>query len=95
MEEVLIIGGIGVGALLILAPIVGFINPQVGQAMSDSGRNLLKDGLKIGMDAYEKVEASVAEAGQSWEDLVAEVKSEKATNNAKDPHRIEISGDNS
>ncbi len=95
MEEVLIIGGIGVGALLILAPVVGFINPQIGQAMSDSGRDLLKNGLKVGMEAYEKIESSVAEAGQSWEDLVAEVKSEKSTNNAKDPQTIEITGDKS
>ncbi|ACK68686.1 hypothetical protein PCC7424_0218 [Gloeothece citriformis PCC 7424] len=92
MEEVLIIGGIGVAGLLILAPVVGLLNPQVGKAMTDSGRNLAKTGIKFGIDASEKIQRSIAEAGQSWEDLVAEAKSEKELdkNSNNSPQTVEI-----
>lgn len=92
MEEILIIGGIGVAALVVLAPIVGFLNPQVGKAMSDSGHNLAKTGITIGIDTYEKLQSFVAESGQSWEDLVAEAKSEHET--AKNSQIVEISQNN-
>ncbi|WP_013334280.1 DUF5132 domain-containing protein [Gloeothece verrucosa] len=97
MEEVLIIGGIGVAALVVLAPIVGYLNPEVGKAMSDSGRNLAKTGIKFGLDAYEKLQGSVVEAGQSWEDLVAEAKLEKEMdkNSNHNPQVIDISPTNS
>lgn len=77
MEELLVVGGIGVVALLVLGSLVGLVNPPAGKAISDTGRDAAKSGIKLGMEACEKFQATFAEAGQSWEDLVAETKAER------------------
>ncbi|MEG3439383.1 DUF5132 domain-containing protein [Pannus brasiliensis CCIBt3594] len=91
MEELLLLGA-GVVAVAVAAPIIGsLINPELGQAIADSGRNLVKEGLKLGMDATEQVQTSIAEVNESWNDLVAEAKAERmSTNNARPIQNIEI-----
>ena len=76
MEELLVVGGIGVVALLVLGSLVGLASPQTGEAISETGRNAAKSGIKLGIDAVEKIQVTVASAGQSWQDLVAEAKAE-------------------
>jgi hypothetical protein len=68
MEELLIVGGIGVVALLALGSVVSLASPQTSQVISDTGRNAAKSGIKLGMEACEKVQATFAEASQSWQD---------------------------
>lgn len=94
MEELLLLGA-GVVAVAVAAPIIGsLINPELGQTIADSGRNLVKEGLKFGMDATETVQTSIAEVNESWNDLVAEAKAERtATNNARPVQNIEIVSD--
>jgi hypothetical protein len=77
MEELLVIGGIGVVGLVALGSVIGLVNSQAGEAISESGREIAKNGLKLGMEATEKIQASIAEASESWNDLVAEAQAEK------------------
>jgi hypothetical protein len=81
MEELLVIGGIGVVALLALGSVVSLASPETGQVISDTGRNAAKNGIKFGMEACEKLQVTFTEASQSWQDLVAEVKAETHTVN--------------
>lgn len=94
MEQLLLLGA-GVVALAVAAPIIGsLVNPELGQTIADSSRNLLKEGIKLSLEATEKVQSSVAEASESWNDLVAEAKAEKAsTNNARPVQSIEIASE--
>ncbi|MGV2388517.1 MAG UNVERIFIED_CONTAM: DUF5132 domain-containing protein [Microcystis novacekii LVE1205-3] len=78
MEELLVVGGVGVVAILVLGSLVGLASPQTGKAITDTGRNAAKSGIELGMEASEKLQATFAEAGQSWQDLVAEAKAETA-----------------
>lgn len=92
MEELVLLGA-GAIAVVVAAPIIGsLINPELGKSIAESGRNLLKEGLKFGMDAAENFQSSFSEAGECWNDLVAEAKNERETNlNAKEPPKsIEI-----
>lgn len=80
MEEVLVIGGlgvVGVVALAVAAPLVGIVNPELGKNLSESGRNLTKNGIKLGMETYDKFQNTLTETGKSWENLLAEVKLER------------------
>jgi hypothetical protein len=77
MEELLIIGGIGAVGLIVFGSAIAFVDKATGDTISNTGRELAKNGLKLSMDAVEKVQASIAEAGESWNDLVAEAKAEK------------------
>lgn len=86
MEELLVVGGIGVAALLVLGSVVGLANSEAGKAIADTGKNAAKSGIKLGMEAREKIQATFAEAGQSWQDLVAEAKAE--TEAARNTSRI-------
>jgi hypothetical protein len=62
MEELLLLGA-GAVAVLVVAPIVGAaVNPELGKSISDSGRDLIKGGLKFGMETTEKLQSSFAEA---------------------------------
>jgi hypothetical protein len=78
MEELLVIGGVGVVAILVLGSLVILASPQTGKAITDTGRNAAKSGIKLGMEASEKLQATFVEVGQSWQDLVAEAKAETA-----------------
>ncbi|CCI13617.1 Genome sequencing data, contig C270 [Microcystis aeruginosa PCC 9806] len=92
MEELLLLGA-GAVAVLVVAPIVrAAVNPELGKSISDSGRDLIKGGLKFGMETTEKLQSSFAEATESWNDLVAEAKSEVDTRKAapQPPREVEI-----
>jgi hypothetical protein len=60
----------GIGAI-VLAPVVI-------PAAAKVGKPLAKTAIKGGIFAYEKVRSAVAETGEVFEDLVAEVKAEIA-----------------
>lgn len=60
----------GIGAV-ILAPVVLPVVAGVGKPVAKS---LIKGGLVL----YEKSRGALAEAGETWEDMVAEVKAEMA-----------------
>jgi len=84
--------GVGIGALLI-APVIGsFANPEIGKSVSDSGRSLTKNGIKLGFEALDKVQTTFAEASESFNDLFAEAKSEVEAkrNGAQLPREVEI-----
>ncbi len=90
---------VGVGAL-VLAPVIGVAgtlagkDTAVGESLSESSKNLAKAGLLWGMDVFDKTQTFVAEAGESFQDLVAEARAERAvaTSKAPDqtPHQIPI-----
>jgi len=80
MEELIVIGAVGaagVVALAVAAPLVGIVNPELGKTISDSGKNLTKNGLKLGMETYEKFQNSLTETNKAWDNLLAEVKLER------------------
>lgn len=69
---------IGAGALLVV-PAIGAVNSLTGNAVSDSGRSVAKTGLMWVFDAFDKTQGAIAEAGESFQDLIAEAKAEKAS----------------
>lgn len=82
--ELLVAFGIGAG-LMALAPAVSAVtgNNGLSQSMKDTGRDLTKRGLKVGVVVADKVSAAtksvvnnVAEMGESFNDLVAEARAE-------------------
>jgi hypothetical protein len=92
MEELLLLGA-GVVAVAIAAPVVSsLVNPEIGQAIEENGRNLLKEVIKCGLETTEKVQDSIATTEKSWSDLVAEAKTERENSrNSRTVHSIEIS----
>ncbi len=90
-EEPLAALAIGVGALVI-APILGVAgtvagkDTAVGESLSESSKNLAKAGILWGMDIFDKTQSAVAEAGESFQDLVAEAKADRAAAKAKAPY---------
>lgn len=79
----------GVGASLVaLAPLVRrYGSQQVGDSMSDTGRSLAKQGIKLGVTvagvastAAQSVARGAAEAAESFNDLVAEARAEMNAN---------------
>ncbi len=83
---------VGVGAL-VLAPVIGVVgtvagkDTAVGESLSESSKNLTKAGLIWGMDVLDKTQTFVAEAGESFQDLVAEASAERAAAASKAPDR--------
>ena len=82
--EMLVAFGIGAG-LMALAPAVSAVTggSKLSRNMSETGRDLTKRGLKLGVVVADKVaEASksvahnVAEFGESFNDLVAEARAD-------------------
>jgi hypothetical protein len=71
---------IGVGALAI-APIIGAVDAVTGRNLSDSARSTAKSGLVWAFQAFDKVQASAAEASESFQDLIAEAKSDLRSSN--------------
>ncbi|OUL25018.1 DUF5132 domain-containing protein [Nostoc sp. 106C] len=63
----------GIGAVL-LAPV---LLPMV----AGIGKPIAKSLIKGSMVAYEKSRGALAELGESWEDMIAEVKAELAESN--------------
>jgi len=79
---------IGAGAL-ILVPVLGAVNSMTGNTLSDSARGAAKTGLVFALDTFDKSQRMIAEAGESFQDLVAEAKSDrtKPANGAPEAHR--------
>lgn len=90
------VAALGVGAAaLALAPLIGALgNPEVGKSLADSGRDLTKNGIKWGLETFEKVQETLAEASESWNDLVAEAEAEirtaKTSTKSEPPTEVEI-----
>lgn len=98
--EPLTAAGIGLGALA-LAPVVGVVgsalgpDSAVGNSLSESSRSLAKTGLGWAFDVYDKTQSFVAESSESFQDLVAEAKTDLKKSKAKAeqspmPHQVEI-----
>jgi len=88
--EMLVAFGIGAG-LMALAPAVSAVTggSKLSQSMSDTGRDLTKRGLKLGVVVADKVAEvskglvhNVAEMGESFNDLVAEARADLAEERA-------------
>ena len=75
--EVELIPGMLIGIAAVLAP--NFL-PRLGKAI----RPLVKGAVRAGYALAEKTRETVAEAGEQFEDIVAEVKSETATTSGSD-----------
>ncbi|MEY4825881.1 MAG: hypothetical protein RLZZ430_1531 [Cyanobacteriota bacterium] len=89
--EVLVAFGIGAG-LMALAPAVSAVTggSKLSRNMAETGRDLTKRGLKVGVIVVDKVtEATsavvhnVSELGESFGDLVAEAKADLAQERSK------------
>ena len=92
--------GIGIGAL-VLTPAIGAVGSVVGadsamgSSLTESSRSLAKTGLVWVFDAFDKTQTFFAEAGESFQDLVAEAKTDLNTAKSKaaqnsPPHPVEI-----
>jgi hypothetical protein len=92
--EPIVAFGAELGALALGSALVSLGNSEAGKPLVQSGRDLTKHGLKWGMEAFGKVQETVAEAGESWNDIVAEARSEiketKASAEAVAPREVEI-----
>jgi len=87
--------GAGLAALA-LAPVLGALgNTEASKTLSESGRNLTKDGIKWGIETFDKVQGAVAEAGETLNDIVAEARTEartpKNSSTPPQPKEVEIS----
>lgn len=87
--------GVGLGVLALGSAVTALGNTEAGQSLVESGRDLTKHGIKWGIETFDKVQTNIAEAGESWNDLVAEAQSEikttKESNNGVSPKEVEIS----
>ncbi len=87
--------GIGMAALA-AGPVVSALgNTEMGKNFTESGRTLAKQGLKSGIETMEKIQGSIAEVGETWNDLLAEaqqeIKMEKTASPKPEPQNITIS----
>ncbi len=87
--------GVGLTALAFGSAMSALGNTEVGKSLTESGRTLTKNGIKWGIETVEKVQGTVAEAGETWNDLVAEaqleIKTGKNTTQTA-PKEVEIAG---
>lgn len=88
---------VGIGALA-LAPVVTTVgkamgHDNLGEPLAESAKEHTKKAMVWGLDAFENVQSSFAEAEESFRDLVADAQAErtakKARNNAE-PREVEI-----
>lgn len=68
---------IGVAAL-VLGPVIGAVNSLTGNSLSESSRSVAKTGLSWAFEAFDHTQSTIAEAGESLQDLIAEAKSDQA-----------------
>ncbi|MFH7030011.1 MAG: DUF5132 domain-containing protein [Heteroscytonema crispum UTEX LB 1556] len=82
---------IGVGALVI-APVLGAVDAATGHNISESARSTAKTGLVWAFQAFDKAQSAAAEAGESFQDLIAEAKADmrSSKNGASDPSPREV-----
>ena len=86
---------LGAAALAIGTAVSLLGNTPAGEQITEGGRNLIKDGIKWGIETADKVQGSIAETSESLNDLVAEAQAEiKANKNSKvapEPKEVTIS----
>jgi hypothetical protein len=82
---------IGVSALVI-APVIGAVDAATGHNISESARTTAKTGLVWAFQAFDKAQSAAAEAGESFQDLIAEAKADMrgSKNGASDPSPREV-----
>lgn len=83
---------VGVAAI-VLAPLIGSLaQPEVEESLSNGGRELVKKGVKFGIETYDNLQTSMTQTAQSWSDLVAEAKAEAelSRNSFKNPRQVQI-----
>lgn len=82
---------VGVG-VLVLGPVVGAIDSATGNTLSEGARSATKTALVWGLQAFESAQSAVAEASESFQDLVAEAKSDMSSskNGSSDPAPREV-----
>ncbi len=87
--EPVVAATIGLGAL-VLAPVIGAIDNATNNQLSESTRSAAKSGLVFAFQAYDQVQASAAQVGESLQDLIAEAKAETAHNPQSDSSPREV-----
>jgi hypothetical protein len=83
---------------VVLAPVVNvlgntFANSNLSESISQSARNATKDALVFGIEVIENTQNAIAQAQESFQDIVAEAKSEYASKKAAEkvePREITI-----
>ncbi len=89
---------VGIGALA-LAPVVTTIgkamgHENLGEPLTESAKENTKKAMVWGLDAFDNVQSSFAEAEESFRDLVADAQAErtskKAHTNNSEPREVEI-----
>jgi hypothetical protein len=68
-------GVVGLG-ILAIAPIFSAVDSATNHKLSESTRETAKTGLVWAFQAIEQAQSTFAEAGESFQDLVAEAKSD-------------------
>ena len=81
---------LGCGALA-LAPIVTTVgkamgHDNLGEPLAESAKEHTKKAMVWGLDAFENVQSSFAEAEESFRDLVADAQAERMSKKAQTPH---------
>ncbi|MCA2552481.1 MAG: DUF5132 domain-containing protein [Microcystis sp. M04BS1] len=71
--------GVGLAALAIAPAIGALSNSETGEKVAETGRDMTKQGIKWGAEAADTVQTYLAEASESWNDLVAEAQAEIRT----------------
>jgi len=72
---------------VILAPVVSALGNTLGnsnlvESISQSARNVTKDALVFGIEVIENTQTAIAEAQESFQDIVNEAKSEYTSKKA-------------
>ncbi|BCX12989.1 MAG: hypothetical protein KatS3mg067_1927 [Thermosynechococcus sp.] len=94
--EPLAVLALGVGAVAV-APVVGAVDSMTGHNLAEQARNAAKSGLMWAFETYEKAQTAIAEASESFQDLVAEARSEMMEQKAakaaapEEPREVTIS----
>lgn len=82
-----ILGGLAIGlGAAVLAPVVIPVVASIAKPLA-------KAAIKGGIMLYEKGREVVAESGEVWEDLVAEVRAEMAEAHKEEAHAVSPEGE--
>jgi hypothetical protein len=68
--------GAGLAALAIAPAIGALSSSEAGQKVAETGRELTKEGIKRSVEVVDSVQTYLAEATESWNNLVAEAQAE-------------------
>jgi hypothetical protein len=64
--------------LIGLAVAILYLFPSLSKSLKQNGRPALKAGLRTGLELREQARAVLAEVGEQWADLIAEVEAEQS-----------------